>query len=81
MRIREVYTIIVFIIIASLTLKSRPIISAFGLLIGLSLLITVLLTPFQLVGVPDTSDFGLILGYIGTQLITNPLFIMTFLCA
>ena len=63
------------------TLKSRPIISAFGLLIGLSLLITVLLTPFQLVGVPDTSDFGLILGYIGTQLITNPLFIMTFLCA
>jgi len=63
------------------TLRSRPIISAIGVLIGIPLLIGMLMIPFQLAGVPNTDDLGIILAYMSKQLISNPLFILTFLMA
>lgn len=63
------------------TLKARPIISAIGVILGIPLVIGMLLIPFQLPSVPNTDDFGVLLGYIAGQLISNPLFILTFICA
>jgi MFS family permease len=63
------------------TLKARPMIAAMGLLIGVCLLIAMLLNPFQLVGVPDTNDFGILFGYIGTQFASNLLFVLAILSA
>ncbi len=63
------------------TLRARPIISAVGVLIGVPFVIGMLLIPFELQGVPDTSNFGFLMGYIAWQLVSNPLFILTFICA
>ncbi|MHA1266136.1 MAG: MFS transporter [Candidatus Helarchaeota archaeon] len=63
------------------TLKARPIISALGVLIGIPLVIGMLLIPFQLPSIPNTNDFGVLIGYVFGQLVTNPLFILTFICA
>jgi len=63
------------------SLTARPIISAIGVILGIPLVIAMVLIPFQLPAVPNTSDFGVLMGYMGVQLVTNPLFILTFICA
>ncbi|MHA1129391.1 MAG: MFS transporter [Candidatus Helarchaeota archaeon] len=63
------------------TLKARPLISALGVLIGIPLVLGMLLVPFKLEGVPNTNDFGVILGFLVRQLVSNPLFLLTFLLA
>jgi MFS family permease len=63
------------------TLRARPLISALGVLIGIPLVLGMLMIPFRLTGVPNTSDFGTILGYLMNQLVSNPLFLLAFLLA
>ncbi len=63
------------------TLRARPLISAIGIMVGVPLVICMLFIPFQLEGVPNTTEFGTILSYLFGQLISNPLFLLTFLCA
>ncbi len=63
------------------TYKARPIISAMGVFLGIPLIIGMLFIPFQMPGIPNTNDFGTLLGYLFGQLVSNPLFFLTFLCA
>lgn len=63
------------------TLKARPLISALGVLLGIPLMLAMIFIPFQLTGVPNTNNIGEILGYLGGQLVSNPLFLVTFIIA
>jgi MFS family permease len=63
------------------TLKARSLISAMGTFIGFPLLIAMVLIPFQLTGVPNTNDIGIILSYVTHLFLTNPLFLLAFLFA
>ncbi len=63
------------------TLSARSIISAIGVIVGTPLIIAIVLIPFQLPGVPNTKDFGTILGYLLGQLGSNPLLMLTIIIA
>ncbi len=63
------------------TLSARSIISAIGVIVGTPLMIGMVLLTFPLPGVPDTKDFGIILGYVFGQLGTNQLLLVTLMIA
>ncbi len=63
------------------TLRARSIVSAIGVIVGTPLMIWMLLIIFPLSGVPDTKNFGTILGYLLGQLGSNQLLMLTLIVA
>ncbi|NVM29560.1 MAG: MFS transporter [Candidatus Helarchaeota archaeon] len=63
------------------TLKARPLISGVGIILAIPVMLAMIFIPFQFSGVPNTDSFGVIVGYLGGQLISNPLFLITFMAA
>lgn len=63
------------------TLKGRSYISSIGMFSGIILFILILIIPYNFSSPPDTSNFGTVFIYLLSQLATNPLFLVAFICS